>query len=254
MTTLRDSSKTLLGEKVVVVLGPAAAGKTTVRQSISYYYRRLIDSQLINTLIGRGDEGISHSLKSGTTKIECIKSPRLIEGQNITFIDTPGFDDAAMQDTDILHMLKEFFEKAECKPYIVLYLYPISNRRLPSSELKRLKLLAGSWVFDKVPNVVMVTTMWDRVDQAVGEEREKELEHDVWGQLIARGHEVKRFDCTSKSALDILRTTQNNIKSSAPTVSVDRSIETTQTKRPQKRRSALQTQLRALFQRLFGDS
>ncbi|KAG8784658.1 hypothetical protein FRC19_009068 [Serendipita sp. 401] len=60
-----------------------------------------------------------------------------------------------------------------------------------------------------MPNVVFVTTMWDRVAMEAGEQREEELKRKFWAKLIAKGSEVKRFYATTESALDILHTPLN---------------------------------------------
>ena len=54
-------------------------------------------------------------------------------------------------------------------------------------------------------NVILVTTMWDTVDELTGSEREKELRAKFWKSMIASGSQVARFDQTYLSAWQILR-------------------------------------------------
>jgi len=51
--------------------------------------------------------------------------------------------------------------------------------------------------------VVLATTMWDNVDDAVGGRRERELMH-FWGANMARGWSMQRFIRDRPSAADVL--------------------------------------------------
>ncbi|KAG9045861.1 hypothetical protein FS842_001073 [Serendipita sp. 407] len=96
MTTPRDSSRTLVEEKAVVVLGPAAAGKTT----------------FINTAAQRGDLGVGHGIEAGTTEVVWIRPPHLIHDHNIIFMDTPGLDNPDKLDLEIVAMIKTSLQEA----------------------------------------------------------------------------------------------------------------------------------------------
>jgi DNA segregation ATPase FtsK/SpoIIIE-like protein len=54
-------------------------------------------------------------------------------------------------------------------------------------------------------NVILVTTMWDTVDESAGSEREKELRAKFWKSMIASGSQVARFGQTYSAAWQILR-------------------------------------------------
>jgi hypothetical protein len=63
-------------------------------------------------------------------------------------------------------------------------------------------------IFEKIcgegfTKVVLTTTMWDKVDDQVGSDRERELE-DLWRANIERGSSMKRFLCNRPSAADVL--------------------------------------------------
>jgi hypothetical protein len=55
-----------------------------------------------------------------------------------------------------------------------------------------------------MPNVVLVTTMWAKVDREEGEEREEELKNDFWQDMMAGGCKTARFDKTHESAWRII--------------------------------------------------
>lgn len=71
-------------------------------------------------------------------------------------------------------------------------------------NLRMFKELVGNSV---LPNVILVTTMWNNVDTAIGAERENELATNsrFWGDMVSRGSTVVRFDGTRDCAYDILR-------------------------------------------------
>ncbi|KAG8814897.1 hypothetical protein FRC19_001418 [Serendipita sp. 401] len=188
MSIHRELSRAQEEEEVVVVLGPAAAGKTT----------------FINLATQRGDCGVGHDLDPGTTKLDWVRGPHLINGRAVIFIDTPGLDDAEKKDTEVMNMITDSLAKAKYKLDTVLYLHPISDNRIPWSGLERLKLLASLWKIDRVSNLVIVTTMWDEVKEEVGVRREEELKIKFWADLMAMGCQVKRFHRTTESALEIL--------------------------------------------------
>jgi len=53
-------------------------------------------------------------------------------------------------------------------------------------------------------NVMLVTTMWDSVDEKAGSAREEELQTQYWDSMIAAGARTIRFDHTSQGAWNIL--------------------------------------------------
>ena len=53
--------------------------------------------------------------------------------------------------------------------------------------------------------VVLTTTMWDEVEEMVGEQRERRLREASWKPLVDRGGSVRRFLGTRSSALEVLR-------------------------------------------------
>jgi hypothetical protein len=52
--------------------------------------------------------------------------------------------------------------------------------------------------------VVLVTTMWDKVNPVVGERRQSELEYKYFHELLRRGATAMRFNNTRQSAWEIM--------------------------------------------------
>ena len=58
-------------------------------------------------------------------------------------------------------------------------------------------------------NVVLVTTMWDQVDEDVGNNRENELTTTYWKPMIQLGCHTSRFHNTAESAFYIVSQIQD---------------------------------------------
>lgn len=87
----------------------------------------------------------------------------------------------------------------------ILYLHRISDNRMAGTPLRNLE------VFEKIcgpkacSRVVMMTTMWDELDdEETGETRQEELEATFWKPMIDRGSKTERYRNTSESAWRIL--------------------------------------------------
>ena len=57
---------------------------------------------------------------------------------------------------------------------------------------------------EALKNVVLVTTMWDEVDEEEGVNRENELTTRYWKKMIELGCRTSRFNNNTESALDIV--------------------------------------------------
>ncbi|OCH83800.1 hypothetical protein OBBRIDRAFT_892121 [Obba rivulosa] len=77
-------------EITIAIMGATGSGKTT----------------FINTISGSNLQ-VGNGLKSCTSAVERSCHFQLF-GRNITLIDTPGFDDTTISDTDILKMIAAY--------------------------------------------------------------------------------------------------------------------------------------------------
>jgi hypothetical protein len=55
-----------------------------------------------------------------------------------------------------------------------------------------------------LPNVILATTMWDKVDESSGKSREEELRTRYWKAMIMAGARTTRFKFTYESAWEII--------------------------------------------------
>ena len=71
-------------------------------------------------------------------------------------------------------------------------------------NLKHFKMFLNLCGMDALKNVVMVTSMWDQVDEEAGINRESELATTYWKTMIELGCRTSRFHNNTQSALDIV--------------------------------------------------
>jgi len=122
----------------------------------------------------------------------------------------PGFDDTNRSDTEILEEITEVLSAQyilRFKLKGVLYLHRITDNRMQGSARKNLDLFTKIIGEEALSNVVLVTTMWgkvDRKDEAEANARECELRNQYWSDLIRKGSTATRFDGTKESAEGIL--------------------------------------------------
>jgi hypothetical protein len=57
---------------------------------------------------------------------------------------------------------------------------------------------------DALGNVILATTMWEGVDQAIGLDREKKLKDEFWNIMLELGSRVERFTGEGESAWAII--------------------------------------------------
>ncbi|KAF7974373.1 hypothetical protein HWV62_12342 [Athelia sp. TMB] len=86
----------------------------------------------------------------------------------------------------------------------ILYLHRITDNRMTSSVIANTDLLQRLCGDAALPNIALVTTMWDSVDQETGEQLEKQLQDVFWRSMVGHGSQNARFSLTSESAWDIL--------------------------------------------------
>ncbi|KAI6158652.1 P-loop containing nucleoside triphosphate hydrolase protein [Pisolithus thermaeus] len=182
--------------KTIAVMGPTGSGKST----------------FINSLVPPGSTSgtrVGHSLRSETNKIQPVE---LDNGNGLSFklVDTPGFDDSreGITDIDVLSMIAAFLVQEEEHSMLagLIYMHRISDTRMGGTARRNLRVFHKLCGQDSLKNVVVVTTMWDKVTLEEGERRERELQSSetLFKPLLDEGAVMCRHDGTPASALGII--------------------------------------------------
>ena len=130
-------------------------------------------------------------------------------------IDTPGFDDPAHADTDVLQSIAscladmyEGFTFPDLKITLsgAIYIQSINEARMTGSMKKNLRMLNSLVGNDNMKNCVLVSSKWGSQDLGIAQSRESELiqNADYWGLLLEAGAQIARYQDSRDSALELI--------------------------------------------------
>ncbi|KAL3461859.1 hypothetical protein BJX64DRAFT_259879 [Aspergillus heterothallicus] len=151
---------------------------------------------------------VGHKLEACTTHVD-VYAYEASPSQTVYLIDTPGFDDTHRSDTDVLKEIARWLV-ASYKGKILLngiiYLHRITDIRMQGSARRNLIMFRQLCGEDALKRVVLVTTMWDKVNEEDAIYREKELidTPDFWGWMLGKGSSCQRHYNTKDSARSIV--------------------------------------------------
>ncbi|KAI6017899.1 hypothetical protein EDC04DRAFT_474657 [Pisolithus marmoratus] len=175
---------------IIAIMGPTGAGKS---------------SFVAKATGGNGDEGVGHSLTSHTSEIKATRC--MIGGSNVVLVDTPGFDDTKKSDLQILESISDWLSKTYKQGTLlsgILYFHRISDNRMAGTPLKNLRVFQKLCGSKAMSQVVLVTTMWDEVEEEVGNERLEELKGNYWRFMIVQGSSTYCYRNTVESSRQLL--------------------------------------------------
>ena len=190
-------------------------------------------SSFIADCIGKpiNDQMIGHGLRSRKLQINrvllyvtynLLGTGRVVvytfkyNDHTVHLIDTPGFDDTSLSDTDVLAAVAQCFHETysvDIRLNGIIYIHRISDPRITGNALKNLEMFKKMCGEESLECVVLATTMWDSVSQHVGNVREEELISDplFWGTMKSLGSMVERLsgdkgtEARHNSAMNILQ-------------------------------------------------
>jgi polyhydroxyalkanoate synthesis regulator phasin len=169
---------------------------------------------------------VGSSLESCTESVE-LSEPFELQGRRIRLIDTPGFDDSSKSDAEVLNTIANFLTN-ECVPFNnddrsklmarifryrngrklsgLIYFHRISDVRMGAISKRNFVMFQKLCGSAALANVVLATTRWSEVKQAVGEGRETELKtkEAFFKPVIDAGAPLVRYMRTPESAMEIL--------------------------------------------------
>ncbi|KAK3366190.1 P-loop containing nucleoside triphosphate hydrolase protein [Lasiosphaeria ovina] len=180
-------------EILIGLIGLTGAGKTTFASRAS----------------GRQDLHIGHGADS------CTQYPYTVtfrlDGHRVTLIDTPGLDDSARPDVDILESIAKYLADSYGQGRLLdglVFLHPITIGRVTGSENMRTRVIKAILGEDAFKRVAIATTMWDafRADAAATKRvQHEERQAGIWRAMCERGATVFKHYDTRESALGIIR-------------------------------------------------
>ncbi|KAH6917876.1 P-loop containing nucleoside triphosphate hydrolase protein [Coprinopsis sp. MPI-PUGE-AT-0042] len=187
---------------VILVMGPTGAGKSTFLRNILEkweYCGALPD--------------VSDGFESCTRKLAAYIAPVPPEfantgGQRLVLVDTPGFDDTSVSDSEILRRISVWLASSynlHMKVTGVVYMFPIFPNRITRNDKANLKVFQRLCGKGALAKVRMVTTKWSLCpDPMIVDRREEQLKSNFWREMVEGGSELSRLDDKPASAIHIL--------------------------------------------------
>ncbi|KAH0832406.1 hypothetical protein J3R83DRAFT_13442 [Lanmaoa asiatica] len=137
------------------------------------------------------------------------QSSFFLDGRTVTLIDTPGFDDTTRSDTDILKSITDYLAGSYSKGARLaglIYMHRITDNKMGGPSRRNFHIFRNLCGDAGLQNVLLVTTMWSKVDPDDGEARERELasKEKFFKPALDRGARMLRHDGSQTSAHAIL--------------------------------------------------
>ena len=86
----------------------------------------------------------------------------------------------------------------------ILYMHQISDSRMVASPPENLKIIEQLCGKNAPRKIVLITTMWDLVENEDGVSLEQELVNKFWSPMIKQGSRTVRFTRTKESGWNII--------------------------------------------------
>ena len=181
--------------------------------------------QFIN-LISGAQVRVGEGLRSHTHEVQTFDSFELL-GRRVTLIDTPGFDDTTMTDTEVLRLIGMHLSNGYVVPRLdksplltfmrscredgklsgVVWMHRISDPKMGGISPRNFRLLRALFGEATLEKVVVVTNMWSQVNEQEGIIREHELATDdlLFKPALGKGAQMMRHNDTVDSARNIIQ-------------------------------------------------
>jgi len=152
-----------------------------------------------------------------------MEFPCLINNQNVTLVDMPGFDDSDITDVETFAQMTEWLRQAyleDRKLSAIVYLHRITDTRVPGSAKRNLHMFRELCGKNFYPDIMLVTTMWDSPpsQRQIANEKQLKTSQNLWGDLIqgkAKYHRFNAYDDplsppANQQAMDIIQKCLSN--------------------------------------------
>ena len=187
---------------MVLVMGVTGAGK-------SYFINKLTEGSTSERVVesarltsGRCRPSSRSNTNGNTNGVETsrchIVRTKIRGNRSLAIVDTPGFNDTYKSDSEILKEITSFLT-AQYQIGIplkgIIYLHRITDNRMEGSARRHLEMFQALVGEEALSNVVLLTTMWDKLaDEVEGLDRDQELRERWWNLMEDKGSTIDRFD------------------------------------------------------------
>jgi len=181
---------------LIAIMGVTGSGKTS----------------FANLASGSDDLKVGTDLNSCTSEIQLSK-PFTLDGRKVVLIDTPGFNDTEISDSEVLRMITAFLERTYEKGVRltgIIYFHRISDERFTGMDVRNFGVFRKLCGEQTLKNVVVMTNMWGNVTPEVGDAREQQLSTVFFKLAIEGGAQSLRHVKTTESAHAVIRAILNN--------------------------------------------
>ncbi|KAG8780097.1 hypothetical protein FRC12_023459 [Ceratobasidium sp. 428] len=178
---------------LIAIFGATGTGKTT----------------FVNDASG-GTLQVGHDLQACTQDV-ALSNRFQVDGRDVVLIDTPGFDDTELSDTEILLRISGFLSttyEAGHKLTGIIYLHRITDDRMGAISRRTFKIFRELCGQKILANVLIITNKWSNPPSEVQVQREEQLREDAryFQPAIKAGAQlVRRLHKDTASAHDIIR-------------------------------------------------
>ncbi|KAJ2920032.1 hypothetical protein MD484_g488, partial [Candolleomyces efflorescens] len=166
---------------LIPVMGPTGVGKSTF---INNVFESLGLSQPAHS--SDGYESCTTVMADYRIKLTSEVASRfgLADGRHLVLVDTPGFDNISVSDTEILRRLAVWLASAynaDMKVGGVVFMYPIYPGRITRNDVSNIKVFQKICGEGGLSKVILATTRWNTCPElACGAGREKEIWENFW--------------------------------------------------------------------------
>jgi hypothetical protein len=172
------------GHAVILILGEYDAGR----------------SQFIRQVTGSKHVRVA---QKGESRWDFIQAhPTFIAGLTVSLVELPDFYLEIDRVSDIAKWLASMYK---CSHQIsgIIYLYPI-NQGDDTPSLSKLRLLEKLFGLDAAPNLLLLTTNWNKIPEEKGLVTEHTHVRPWWKPFMDRGSAVLRWSAERESALEAI--------------------------------------------------
>jgi GTPase SAR1 family protein len=191
---------------MIVVMGVTGAGKSYFINSLAGRTVVKIGNTLDPCMFPRYYRSkYSTNVSLGTENCQLI--PVNVGNTKLLVLDTPGFDDNARTDSEILTEIARVLSAQYTlgvKLKGIIYIHRITDIRYSGSSVKTFEVFKKICGTEALSNVLLATSRWADVDQVVGADRERQLRDKFWTFMLSKGSNMIRFHGDRDSAIALV--------------------------------------------------